>query len=66
MGFVRLIDSPDSLAKVYQNPEDFPPGGFLTLMQARTPDLSNSSAKKKNKLNKRLCAQVTLSDITAY
>jgi len=43
----RLCDSHPHKSRpvVYQNPEDFPPGGFFTLMHARTPDLSSSSAK---------------------
>ena len=32
---------------LYQNPDDFPPGGFLTLIVARGPSLSNSSAQKR-------------------
>lgn len=31
--------------QIYQNPDDWPPGGFLTFIQERTPDVSNSSEK---------------------
>jgi hypothetical protein len=35
--------------RIYHNPEDFPPGGFLTRIQALGPSLSSSSAKQKIK-----------------
>lgn len=38
----------------YQNPDDFPPGGFRTLIVARGPSLSNSSARKKYKKSKSI------------
>lgn len=43
VGYVAIYQS-DEECVTYQNPEDLPPGGFLTFMQARTPDLSSSSA----------------------
>lgn len=34
---------------LYQNPDDFPPGGLRTFIVARGPSLSNSSAQIKLK-----------------
>lgn len=48
-GYVAIYQS-DEECVIYQNPDDLPPGGFLTLMQERTPDLSSSSAMKKKSM----------------
>lgn len=40
---IKLLQKPRTL---YQNPDDFPPGGFLTLIIGRGPPFSNSSARK--------------------